>query len=179
MRSVVVTILLLAGTARAEPDEPKSAATATWLATGTTVAGYALLTMTFVVGVQDNAGRATLVAGSALITAGPSLGHFYAHDWTRTPGMAMRASAPILALVGMFVIAAECEDLDPCTPGHPIGTTVLGLAGALLIGGSVWDIATTPAAVRRYNRSHASVSIVPMIVPTLGPQPGLAVQGRF
>lgn len=178
MRALLI-VTLLAGTARADDDDtgPKNPALATWLSAGSTAAGYGILGTIAATGHwRSDGARIPFVIGGTLALVGPSFGHLYAQVPT-SGGAYLRLAALPAGLVAMIVTNAECEELEPC-PGHPIGTGILVTAGAMIVAGSIWDIATAGHAARRYNRSwhRAPVTLVPTLSDT---QAGFAVAGSF
>ena len=63
--------------------------------------------------------------------------------------------------------------------GAERGAQSLALLGvAMIVGGVISDVATPPAAYRRWNERHA-LGIVPAAVTPAGLAPGLSLTGRF
>lgn len=147
--------------------EPKSPKLATVLSTVPTLIGYATVTGVLVSGAQGGGAKVAFTFGGTLAIAGPSFGNFYAENYS-PEGLTMRSISLGVAFTGMFVIAAECEDLDPC-PGYPVGKVFLGSAAALFVGGTIWDIATAGRDARRYNANWR-------LAPTGN---GVALSGTF
>src|SRR5688572_12219375 len=145
MRVLTAVALLASLTAVAAADDdatgPKDPVAATVLATSATAVGLAGVGVSL--GAMDrNAGSTAVVFafGGTLAFAGPSFGHFYSGR-RGSGGLILRASSLGVALVGLFVIAAECAEQEPC-PGHLKGNAVLGGALAMFVGGTIWDLAT-------------------------------------
>ena len=160
-----MALLLLTSTAHA--GEPKSDKLATVLSTVPTLIGYATVAGVLASGSNGGGARVAFAFGGTLAIAGPSFGNFYAENY-RPAGLTMRSISLGIAFTGMFVIAAECEDLEPC-PGYPVGKVFLGSAAALFIGGTIYDIATAGRDARRYNAKWR-------LAPTGN---GLALSGTF
>jgi hypothetical protein len=146
---ILIALCLLTSIAHAgEPKDPKLA---TVLSTVPTVIGYATAVGVLASDARGGTAQVIFVAGGTLAIAGPSFGNVYAGNMSPA-GMSMRGIAMGVAFVGMFVVAAECEDLEPC-PGYPVGKAFLGSAAALLVGGTIYDIATAGRDARRYNKN--------------------------
>jgi len=145
---ILIALCLLTSVAHAD-GEPKSPTLATVLSTAPTLVGYATVAGILASGERDGRARMVFTFAGTLAIAGPSFGNIYAGNYSPA-GITMRGGAMVLTFAGMFAVAAECEDLDPC-PGYPVGKTILGSAAALLIGGTIYDIATAGRDARRYN----------------------------
>ena len=163
---ILIALCLLTSVAHAD-GEPKSPTLATVLSAAPTIIGYATVAGVLASGARDGRARVVFTLGGTLAIAGPSFGNIYAGN-NSPAGISMRGGAMALAFTGMFVVAAECEDLEPCT-SYPVGKVFLGSAAALLIGGTIWDIATAGRDARRYNASWR-------LAPTGN---GIAVSGTF
>jgi len=118
-----------------------------------------------------------LAAAGALGTfLAPSFGHWYAGKYL-TRGVGLRA-AGVLSLAAAVAVAVAEHSLiaDEYSAERSWKTEALALAGAaLLLGGAVDDMVTTPRRVRQRNRAR-SVAIAPLASPGLA---GLALGGRF
>lgn len=145
---ILIALCLLTSIAHADA-EPKSPKLATVLSTMPTVIGYATVAGVLLSDERGGDARVAFTMGGTLAIVGPSLGNFYAENYSPA-GMSMRAAALGIGFSAMFVIAAECEDLEPC-PGYPVGKVFLGSAAALFLGGTIYDIATAGRDARRYN----------------------------
>jgi hypothetical protein len=75
---------------------------------------------------------------------GPSLGHFYAHD--------MGWFVPRILVGGVFGLTAASSDL-----GTGVGLALLGLTAVTVM--TARDIATAPAAARRYNARRLGLAL--------------------
>ncbi len=172
MRSLVVAVLLVASTARAnaesESDDDVSPATATLLsAAGTAVAYVGSIKLADATSMSATSTRDLAIGASAAAwIALPSLGHWYAHDWLST-GLVIRTVS-----IGLIALAAHdnnCEDA-PCGGDFVIAGAMLGL-----VTGTVWDLATAPGAASNYN-ARRRVTIAPTVLtPPSGPVIGVGV----
>jgi hypothetical protein len=195
--AIASTVLLLAGTAAAQPvvtppgltpalpaappspprqGDEVSGSTALGIAIGGTVASYGMVLLG-AGPARGDAGRALIVLGAAGTLIAPSAGRWYARSggWR---GLGLRlAGAGVVALAGAAALS-ECGlfNSDPCTP---VGGLVLGIAGAgLWVGGTIDDIVMAPRDARRHNERLQQITLVPLVRPndhTLG----LAVAARF
>jgi hypothetical protein len=125
-----------------------------------------------------------LGAGSLIIT--PSLGHRYGTGNARTPGMLVRIGGYATIGAGALLEVADnlhfcLEDTD-CPPPNHRGLAVMGVGGAIMLLGAIYDIATaardTEAAVQQ---RRAFLHIAPTAMRTSDGRTitGLAVGGRF
>lgn len=176
MRAALAILVLLCRVAVADtPEEsgPKSPRMATVLSVSATAAGYAALGITYAVAGRSRSGLVAYTFGGTLALVGPSLGRAYAENYTASGGFLLRLAALPTTVIAGLVVAAECEDLEPC-PGHPIGTGMLVGAGAMIVAGTIWELVTVGDQARRYNRRWRSAPVT--LVPT---RHGLALAGSF
>ncbi len=89
------------------------------------------------------------------LVVGPAAGHIYAENLPQVWITSSIRSLGILALVG-----AALSGFDGGTDEDVEQAIVV--ASALWIGASVFDIATAPAAARRYNRRHGQTGLAPI-----------------
>ena len=122
-------------------------------------------------GDDTRAAQGVLFAGAAMIFL-PSAGHWYAGQaWTW--GTAMRAvGAGALSLQLAYYI--NCEDCSEHTAGDVVSVASL----ALMVSGVVYDVATSGAAVRRWNDKHRTVVPIPAPV-RMASGWGVGVVGAF
>lgn len=114
------------------------------------------------------------------IPAGPALGHFYAGNerqaWT---GIAIRGTALGVGLAAILGEAFRC--IGGCGPqerdGGKAETVLLGSV-VVILGSSLYDVATAGASAREYNRRHGLRTAA---VPVVGPngQVGVLVAVRL
>lgn len=82
------------------------------------------------------------------LTFGPGAGHFYANQWGRglkTAGLRLGIGA--LGVLGVVLVGQP----EPENVGAQL--VIASIAGAGVVGLVVYDIATAPASVRKYNES--------------------------
>jgi hypothetical protein len=194
--AIASTVLLLAGTAAAQPvvtppgltpalpaaappprqGDEVSESTALAIAVGGTVASYGMVLLG-AGPVRGDAGRTLIAIGVAGTLIAPSAGRWYARSagWR---GLGLRlAGAGAVALAGAAAVS-ECGLFrsDPCTP---VVGLVLGIAGAgLWVGGTIDDIVMAPRDARRHNERLRQVTLVPLVRPD-DHGLGLAVAARF
>lgn len=110
----------------------------------------------------------------AVIDVVPSVGHFYAGDYL-SPGLIARVVGSGMLVVGLADPFDHGDNFDIASgPGR-----ALGLGGlSLMIGGIVWDLATSRREARRYNAHHVEV-LPTALVTDHGPVAGLGLGGRF
>jgi hypothetical protein len=172
----------------------RSPGVALGLSLGVTAGGAALVAAAGAIGDSD-LGSGLGLAGSLALLVGPTTGHWYANR-VANPGLGVRAvsaSVGVVALTGLGLCAFDGIeiDLDPETdpPDQPDDDTECSLWGALVVtagvayvGGTLFEIATAPAAARKYNREYGlDVQVAPTAIRAGdGSQaPGLAVAGHF
>jgi hypothetical protein len=174
--SSIALVLVLAGSirsssARAEPaPEPKDPATAEWMSGVPALLGGLLIAEGL--RSRDDSGAGAALIGGAVLTIGPSAGHWYAGE-TFTAGMGLRLVGDALIFYGaQRDISCNCDN-----SGGPIALGGL----ALLMFGAGYDVATAGGAVDTWNHAHAShVTVMPTAIPTTGgPAPGMMLTGSF
>ena len=156
----------------AEPEGWElSESTALWLSLGGTAASWGLIVAATQL-TDSGTGVATL---AALGTVGaPSLGHLYA-DSFGTRGLGVRLAGAGVAFLGAILRVLETADGGRASGSGELLTGGLLYGGAaLFVAGTIDDIVTAPAAVRRYNRRLHGVTIAPMIGPDRGGVAGAA-----
>jgi hypothetical protein len=145
-------------------DGELSADTAVTLSVGGTLASWTALLIAGSIDHSDNLG--VPLAGIAVVLA-PSFGHWYAGT-PFTGWFGLRAAA----LVPVMIAATSCGE---CDPPSSLGWIAL----ALYAVGTIGDIATAPADVRRHNeerRTLHDLAVVPMLQRGAG---GIVLGGRF
>jgi len=168
----IALVLSIAGKAAAQPAEPPAASppppeelsesTALGLSIGPTIVAWVAVAAT---AAFDGDNRVAQSLGGLAVLAAPSFGHWYAGTpWTR--GLALRTAA-LLPLGLALTTAKECP-LTWDARGGGCGPDRLGeglaiAAIAMYAAGTVDDIVTAPAAVRRHNERLRSVAVVPMV----------------
>src|SRR5262245_38985247 len=179
MRALLL-IVALCGVAHAQapgekPVLPRDDADDKSIATAylTSVAATTLPLAVFVIGAPENERahptRAAVFGslGIAALVLGPSAGHWYAHR-TITTGLVLRG----VAAAGIATLAIA----DP--HGENLGALIVG--GVAAVGtwevGVIWDFATLPRSVRRYNRERRQLQLAPLVAPSTT---GLALAGTF
>lgn len=147
------------------PKNLLSALFVTWAATAVPVALAA-------VAEPDDSRQATTfqnalgVVGIAGLVLGPSAGHWYVGEGVTT-GLTLR----LAAAAGVGAIAFYDPNMSNLGLWITGGLTCVGVYEA----GVIWDIATLPRSVRRYNKQH-QVQLAPMA--TSGGS-GLSIAGTF
>ena len=187
MKAIVTMALVLAiaGRAAAQPTEPRAApppppeeelseTTALGLSIGPTVVAWVALVATL--SVDDDSRIAIPFAGLGILA--PSFGHWYAgSSWTR--GLALRTAALLpfgIALNRTMSCPLVLEtDFRGCGPDR-LGQGLVIAAMALYAAGTLDDIITAPAAVRRHNERLRSIAVVPMVRRDAG---GLMLAAQF
>ena len=116
--------------------------------------------------------------GSLLFFFGPSFGHYYAdNNGQAVRGYLIRGGGLALVAAG-FVVALDdlFGDDDDGSEGYAAGLIVAG--AFTYLGSAVYDVATAPAAARRYNERHRRVLVgAAPVVSRRGV--GLTVAARF
>lgn len=188
MRSIVTMALVLAiaGNAAAQPAEPRAApppppeeelseTMALGLSAGPTAVAWVALIATLEV--NDDSRVAIALAGLGIM-ASPSFGHWYAGSpWTR--GLALRTAA-LLPFGIALSRASNCpfnieDSYRGCGPDR-LGQGLAIAAIAMYAVGTLDDILTAPAAVRRHNERLRSIAVVPMVRRDAG---GLMLAAQF
>lgn len=141
-------------------------------------------------------GTALQIGGELVVAgliAGPAAGHFYANDRRQAGiGMGIRGGAVLVGAVASMIVAIDAllntgelflfplrtESYEPSRASR-ISRNVLAGAGVAVALSALYDIATAPLSVHRYNETHdLSVRVVPEADPSLD-QVGLRVQLEF
>jgi hypothetical protein len=194
-----ILVLLAAGsTASAKPH--RSRETARWLSIGGVLGSVAIASVgagMLAYGFSDGRGynlayEGTRTTGELLIGIGaattlvtPSLGEWYAGELWST-GMKLRVAGIGVGLLATAVYfgsgsAESCFQLDGgdyCSPGSPravAATEVIGgIAGALFVGGIIYDLVGAAKAVDRYE-------VLPIVLrsATGSTLPAIGLTGRF
>jgi len=118
----------------------------------------------FLVGryIQPHVGVSLGLAG---IVFGPSVGHFYAHEWKRgLISAGVRVAIPAACMVPIILLANV--SMEPAFVNWGVITITAISGGALLFYSIVYDIATAPASVRKYNErieKRGSLQFQPLI----------------
>ena len=189
MRTLLLVVALLGSTAAAaEPaptPAPKSPVTALWLSLGTSAAGLGLVLVGADAGIRPQAyGQARGIelplaaVGGAALLVGPSLGSAYAGRFWNG-GTALRLAGVGIGAAGLALAVQPSRGPEGALNVGPY--FLLGGGAAVYLAGAVYEIATTPRAVRRYNRRTLELSLSPAPLATPGGRiaPGLALAGRF
>jgi hypothetical protein len=150
-----------------------SESTAVWLSVGGTAASWGLI----VAATQLEGSGAGVATMAALCTmAAPGLGHIYA-DRFATRGLALRAGGASIAFLAAILGTLQYGGSGRPSDSRDLATSSMLLGGtALFVAGTIDDIVTAPAAVRRYNRRLRGLAITPVLGPDLG---GVALAARF
>ena len=172
MRSIATLVLVLsiAGSAAAQPAEPPATAPppppeelsesmALGLSLGTTLVAWSAL---FVTAAFDDGNKVAVPVVGIAVLGAPSLGHWYADSpWTR--GLALRTGG-LLSLGLAMTQTSSCPAVvgGSCSKNR-LGEGLAIAAIALYAAGTVDDIVTVPAAVRRHNARLSGVAVVPMV----------------
>jgi hypothetical protein len=175
MRNVLTAAALLvaaASTAAAQPamtapryepaqpaPEAKSGSTATLLAIGTTLGGFALINA----GAQ-NGDDSVIMGGIMMSLIGPSVGHFYAGETGHGVKMSLLRTGSALVL-GMGLIAslntesgASCNDCGTQTHDHDDSSKarqMVWIGGGTLVAATLYDLWDAHNAARRANEAAA------------------------
>jgi hypothetical protein len=168
--SGLVAVAVSSSVAHAQPSTPPqdevSPAAAGMLSLLATSAGVALT-----IGSSDPE-PSNVALGLAIVAIGPSIGHWYAHEWW-SPGLIIRA-AGAAALAGGLV-GRSCGFESEC--GHDPRDNLVTFGALAFVIGTVADIVTAPSAARHYNRQHAAqLQVVPIASPTTA---GIALTSAF
>lgn len=126
---------------------------------------------------ETNATGPLVLATTGAIIFGPAAGHWYAGE-SGGIGIALRTVGLSAAFIGFVSAAnADCET-QSCTDDSDRAAKIALAGAALVVGSTIYDIATAGRAARRYNASH--IVVAPAPVSTGGPPGlGLAVGGTF
>lgn len=123
-----------------------------------------------------------LVAGSAAIVLGPSLGNWYAHEGFSF-GLGLRIGGGLGMLLGGSLFVPHLFSADN-TRGDEVamvaGVGLFGLGALAVKVGTIADIIEAPRAARAYNRNHVQLSLAPIAARSpSGHTAGVAIVGRF
>ncbi len=210
MRTAVIAaaLLLSAATASAQPamtapmaqpyyqsqpppvPEAKNESTATMLAIGTTLAGFALTAA----GAEHEEGGVVL-GGMAMMLIGPSAGHFYAGENSHAVKMTLlRTGAALVLGIGLvqYTVVADCAvavdqygNGGSCGPSHDdreTGRKMAWVGGATLVAATLYDLWDAHNAAHRTNvREARRWTFGPsMMAGASGTNaPGLTLGGQF
>jgi hypothetical protein len=171
MRWLVVLVLLalVPRVARAQgpDDKPRVAKKYNWEAQLITVAavGGSMVAGIAIAGDEDEGTRVTIGASILFggLVLGPCAGHWYIGDEYVTTGLKLRL-ASFLAIPAVAIF-------DPYLNRPSVSAPIITGSVLLFLTGMVWDHATLPSAVRRYNREHV---LVPAVTSN-----GIAIAGTF
>ncbi|MCK4255376.1 hypothetical protein KAX35_00690 [candidate division WOR-3 bacterium] len=156
--SIVIIVALLSGglysSEEQEAKKPKSEKTAIALSFGATVVPF--------IGVWAFPPPATRFLCVLGLTAGPSMGHFYARQWKR--GLVTTGIRAVLVAGGVALFEHWYNaGLSGETNEAEIYLVALTLIG--IIGSALYDMGTAYSSVRKYNESikKSNVYLVPKI----------------
>ena len=121
------------------------------------------------------------VTGAVAVVLGPSAGDWYTGRSSFAPTFAR--SVGVAMMIGSAAYAygtGWCDD-NGCQTSRSMVITTLAAGGALVIGGTIYDIVTARSGARDYNRAHAStLQWTPMLSRTTnGTTTGVALSGSF
>ncbi len=181
MLRAAAVVLSLSTAALAEPaagpdDDAKSPALAIGLSTAGTVLPLVMIGAAF----DGSDVNVTLyLAGMAGTLIGPSIGHWYAHEYV-TPGLLGRGAGAALAGIGA-AMSLECIGLvSPCeTTPTMVAGEIIGIVGiAVYAGSTLYDIATAGRVTRAWNDNH--IQIAPTVMGSGATRSvGLSASGSF
>jgi hypothetical protein len=127
-----------------------------------------------------------LSTASLIIT--PSLGHRYGTGNARTPGMLVRIGGYAVVGAGGVLEIRDllhglfCSDDNACSARNYRGLVIMGVGGATMLVGAIYDITTaqrdTEAAIRQH---RAELHLAPTALRTTDGHTvaGLGLAGRF
>lgn len=170
----LAAIAALAGTAHAEPVDPRDED----VALGATIAGTvgAGVLLGIAGGHTSAEWRPAAVELAAAVIA-PTFGHVYAGDYL-SPGLGLRVAGAGLLALGVYDWSLPYHTSSPTLEFSPVGGWLILGGIAAFTTGTIYDIATSRREARRYNREHAMVVPMPMATPD-GPAAGMGLAGRF
>jgi hypothetical protein len=177
----------------AKPTEgPKSIATATQLAVAGSLLGPVIAGVGFFASDTTNADLVAVGLGVSILA--PSAGHWYANELGSGP-MAVRAAGGAIVGAGAlyYSFGKFCDSCfnnkdkndQTATNIKSDGEAIMIAGVAIVVAGSIYDIATTGDAVTRYNQKHSvlsSMTVAPMIQPATssrGTVTGVSMSGAF
>jgi hypothetical protein len=179
--ALVLLLLALAGRPSLADDasspvttsDTKSPGVAAALSIGGTLVGGVWLAG---VAVQDGPSGDAFIGPAAVLTVGPSLGHVYTGSYGLAAiGVAARVGGYLVTSAGAGHCEIDPNDIDGCIRvGRNDALYYSGLA--LMVGGTLAELVDAPLSAQRYNREHASVSVVPTAAPG---SMGLALVGSW
>ena len=123
---------------------------------------------------KNTEGNNAFAAGVALLVVGPALGHLYAGGVKgAATGTAIRVVGLGLAVGGgnLIVDGIGCE--GRCR-GVGFGVPLFISGGLLILGSTLSDVLSAPAAANQFNRRHGLV-----ISPVVGAEPGVYLAVRL
>ncbi len=205
VRLSMFVLVAVGSSAFASPHHARDRETARWLSIGGVLGsvasasvGAGMLAYGFSggrgynLGLEDTRrdGEIVIGVGAATTLLTPSLGEWYAGDLWST-GMKLRVAAIGVGLLGTAVYFGsgspescfQFEGGDYCSAGTPravVPTAVIGgIAGALFVGGIVYDLFDAPKAADRYGARH--VEVMPAVLRSANGStlPALGLTGRF
>lgn len=118
------------------------------------------------------------LAGTFALALGPTTGHIYAGD-TWNAGLKVRLGGLGAAVAGFTLAITACPPFGGGCSNEGLATlgALTFVGGGITYGiGTLYEIATAPAAARASNRARARRFAVG---PVVGHTPGLAVAGMF
>lgn len=174
----------------ATPPAPqvKSESTATILAIGATLSGFALMSAG-----AERGNDHVIVGGMALVLVGPSAGHFYAGETGHGVKMSLLRTGGALVLGMGLVASLSTESISgaPCpvesatctnkpTSSHDDDRTaerMMWLGGGVLVAATLYDLWDAHNAARRTNeKAQRAFTIAPMLTNGGG---GFSLGGAF
>jgi hypothetical protein len=158
--------------------EYKDPGTALALSLGVTGGGLALiLAAAAAADGSDSVTGGLALAGSLMVTIGPTTGHIYAGNAWNT-GLKWRLGSLGVATGALAGALALCPPFSRCTndgAAAALGVVFAG-AGITYIGATIYEAGTAGASARRHNETH---QLEVGVAPIVGREPGLAFVGRF
>jgi len=171
VRIAMLVVLFTIPAPRAGADEgPRDPSTAGLLSGGVTFGGALIVAMAI-----DRDSPTLGALGGTALALGPSTGHWYAGE-AYNGGLGVRVAGLALAGLGAAMIHdgrdpdGECADRR-CKTGRGL----LVAAPLLVVGGTIYEIVTAPAAARAYNRRQRRGLVPASIADGFG----LTFAGRF
>jgi hypothetical protein len=178
--TLALTLLAHAGPAHAdEVARPRDGTTATLLAVGGTVGGFAL---SMYAAERDSTGLGVL--GFSATMVGPSLGHLYAGETghalvttaIRTAGIVTFAAA----FGDAFCILCSDQDQSPAERRDEQVSGLIAFAGfGVYASATVYDLIDARHAARRANRRTTVATPTILVSPDGARAPGLVLGGSF
>ena len=105
------------------------------------------------------------VTGIAGYIIGPTFGNMYAKNYSRVSvGIGMRVLGITLYVVGALNLMYDKDStLDEDSPSSPFHNPISIAGTVLFIGSYVWDFATIPSSVKKYNEKKRGLSFSPIL----------------